>query len=544
MRGAATLILLAAVVHGNGAWGAERSGSIPDDETLESSGAVIGEIEIEAQDIFDLENPKENNWAFRAANAVHISTRPGVIRRLILFHSGDPYRARLLRESERILREQGYLYDAWIEPTRYEDGRVDVRVRTRDVWTLTPGIGFSRAGGKNEIRIGIEEKNLLGYGKEIGIRWNKGIDRTQVLYRYRDPAVLGSRVFLDARYADNSDGFGRLLTVARPFYAQDVRWAASGEIFDDESIVSLYDRGAIFASFQQTTRFLEVWGGVGQRTGGGRVLRGSLGYTFEERRFATDPGGGLPPPEGVPAPRTLAYPWVGFETFGDRFLEVRNLDLIMRTEDLFLGSYLDARFGVSDEAFGAQGPARLVFGGNWRGGWAFQERNYLLGRAGIEGRYGAGTTENLVVGGSLRTVVRQGLRWAFVAELGADVSRNLDPERQILLGGDTGLRGYPIRYARGDRRWLLSIEERFYSDWELLKLVHVGAAVFADVGRAWFGSGEPEDLGILKDVGIGLRLSSSRSAQGAMLHLDLAFPLDGEADIRGTQLVIKSRERF
>jgi hemolysin activation/secretion protein len=88
------------------------------------------------------------------------------------------------------------------------------------------------------------------------------------------------------------------------------------------------------------------------------------------------------------------------------------------------------------------------------------------------------------------------------------------------------------------------VEERFYSDRELFRLVHVGAAVFADVGRAWFGSGEPDDLGTLRDVGIGLRLSSSRSADGAMLHVDLAFPLDGEAGIRGSQLVIKSRERF
>lgn len=517
---------------------------VPEDAVLEAAGAVIGEIEIDAQDIFNLDDPEENHWAFRAANFLHVSTRPAVVRSLLLFRSGDPYVGRLLRESERILRGQRYLYDAWIEPTRYENGRVDVRVRTRDVWTLTPGISFSRAGGENLWRIGIEESNLFGTGKEVTVRREENLDRTQVLYRYRDPGVAGSRVVLHAQYADNSDGYGRLLAVARPFYAQDVRWAVAARAFDDESTVSLYDRGEIFASFAQATRFLDGWYGVGERRPTGTVLRWKLGYTFEEKRFGPDPTGGLPPPDGVPSDRTLAFPWVGLETFQDRFVEVTDLDQIVRTEDLYLGSRLEARLGVSDPAFGAEGPTRLVFDAAWRGGTPFDGNRYLLGRAAVSGRYGSGLTENLVIGGAGRAFLRHGRRWAFVAEASADVSRRLDPEFQIVLGGDTGLRGYPVRYARGDRRWLITLEERWYADAELLKLLHVGAAIFADLGRAWFESGEPEDLGVLKDVGVGLRLASSRSAQGAMLHVDVAVPLDGEREIRDVQVVIRGRDRF
>lgn len=42
---------------------------------------------------------------------------------------------------------------------------------------------------------------------------------------------------------------------------------------------------------------------------------------------------------------------------------------------------------------------------------------------------------------------------------------------------------------------------------------------------SWRGTVQDGDLGLLRDVGLGLRLSSSRSGQGAMVHLDLAFPL-------------------
>src|SRR4029453_7544016 len=56
---------------------------------------------------------------------------------------------------------------------------------------------------------------------------------------------------------------------------------------------------------------------------------------------------------------------------------------------------------------------------------------------------------------------------------------------QLLLGGDNGLRGYPLRYQAGDALALFTLEQRFYTDWQPLKLVNVGAAVFFDAGRAW-----------------------------------------------------------
>src|SRR6516162_7815429 len=48
---------------------------------------------------------------------------------------GDRYNRRLIDESERILRADGYFYDAWIREISYHDKQVDLRVTTRDVWT-------------------------------------------------------------------------------------------------------------------------------------------------------------------------------------------------------------------------------------------------------------------------------------------------------------------------------------------------------------------------------------------------------------------------
>jgi hemolysin activation/secretion protein len=115
----------------------------------------------------------------------------------------------------------------------------------------------------------------------------------------------------------------------------------------------------------------------------------------------------------------------------------------------------------------------------------------------------------------------------------------------VLLGGDNGLRGYPLRYQGGEGRWLLTMEQRFYSDWYPFRLVHVGGAVFADVGAAFgtnpYGS---ETRDTLADVGFGLRLGNSRSGLGNVLHIDVAFPLNADKSIKNMQLLVETKRTF
>src|SRR5215469_1980945 len=85
---------------------------VPAPEELEAAGAVIGQVFVDNQNIFDLEDPRDDNWLFRAADDLHIKTKPAVIRTQLLFRPGDPYNRRLIDESERILRADGYFYDA------------------------------------------------------------------------------------------------------------------------------------------------------------------------------------------------------------------------------------------------------------------------------------------------------------------------------------------------------------------------------------------------------------------------------------------------
>ncbi len=137
--GAAVLLLYAL-----GANVSAAEGEIPTPAELEALGAVIGNVTITASDIFDTRIEGEDGWLYRTANRLHIKTRPAVIRDQLLFKPGDPYVHRLLQESERILRDRGYLYDAVISAVGWDGRAVDLEVHTRDVWTLNPGVSFSR----------------------------------------------------------------------------------------------------------------------------------------------------------------------------------------------------------------------------------------------------------------------------------------------------------------------------------------------------------------------------------------------------------------
>src|SRR5205085_6052649 len=116
---------------------------------------------------------------------------------------------------------------------------------------------------------------------------------------------------------------------------------------------------------------------------------------------------------------------------------------------------------------------------------------------------------------------------AFYASLSADrLGAGAQAPDQLLLGGDTGLRGYPLRYQSGDRRALVTIEQRVYTDWYPFRLARVGAAVFYDRGRAWGGVNQNTVNGSwLSDAGVGLRVALDRAAFGNVLHADVAVPM-------------------
>ncbi|HEY0686777.1 MAG TPA: hypothetical protein VGD45_30835 [Steroidobacter sp.] len=513
---------------------------VPTDAELEQRGARIGRIDIRVDEVF--EDTLSLSGPYRVVNGLHISTHDETVRQQLLFRSGEPFHRRVLDETERLLRGRRYLNEASVTPVSYnDDNTVDVLVRVHDVWTLSPGFSFGRKGGENSTRMKFEDTNFLGLGKQISLARTGDVDRTAWQLAYVDPHLFGSWWTLSTAYSSMSDGSEQALALSRPFYALDSHWSANLGASDEDSAISRYSLGKRIERFDMHERQFDVGGGLSSGLHDGWTVRYLAGFRYDARSFATRQD---ELEVSIPDDRTLAYPWVGIEFIEDNYLSTRNLDQIGRTEDLYLGRSARLEAGFASTAFGSTRDA-FILNGSLQAGADLDRERYLIHSLGWRGRLEDGELTDAVLDANSRFYLRQSERSVFFASVTASLTSQLDPEKQLLLGGDNGLRGYPLRYQAGDANALLTLEERFYSSWQPLHLFNVGAAVFFDAGRAW-GQDEhaaaPE--GWLKDVGLGLRLGSARSGLGNVLHIDLAMPLDRTADVDSLQLLIETRKSF
>ncbi|MEO1248152.1 MAG: hypothetical protein AAFX56_20945 [Pseudomonadota bacterium] len=505
-------------------------------------GAVIGELILDRQNVFDLSNPDENNWFYALANRWHIVTRESLIRRQLLVSEGDPYSERLVDESERILRQNAFLFDANVRPVAVDGNRVDVEVATRDVWTLVPDVSVSRSGGENRTKFGIEDTNLLGRGQLIRIARTDDVDRTSDSIEYADNNISRNRWSLAARLADNSDGRSNLLRFTRPFIALDTRWSAGFSVLDDVRETPLYRLGDEAAEFQRKRRYASAFGGWSRGLMSTRTRRFTAGFVYDDNRFAAVPGSSLE--TVVPEDRKLVYPFLGFEIVEDRFETGNNRDQIGKTEDFYLGTRFSATLGWADSGLGSDRDA-AIFTANFSKGFGSLKKRALILNFDGGARNESGRTANAVANLSARYYWRWADKRTFFMTLAATAGHNLDLDNPIQLGGNTGLRGYPLRYQSGDSKLLFTVEQRFFTDWYPFRLVRVGGAVFADVGRTWGRNpiGENE-LGWLRNAGFGLRFAPTRASANKMIHLDLAFPLDGDSSIDSVQVLLESKRSF
>jgi hypothetical protein len=486
----------------------------------------VGEIRYIRQNVF----PDQNNWLARQANRFNVLTREAALSAALPFATGAVIDDNQRREAERVLRGKPYLYDALVLVREICGDEVKLDVVVRDVWTFTPNLGVSRAGGENAFVLGLSDVNLLGTGKSVWLQYFDDEDRSGSILTYDDPNLWGSRWAGTAVYADNDDGGRYGLNLTRPFFALDTPFATgfAFEHVEQEQDLDFLGEDEFTLDAESDTVNLFVGRSGGRRNGW--VNRYIVGYRYVEEQFEF--------PADFPGPRQtrreFSYPYLAWQRLEDRFVERTNVERVGITEDLALGWSSYAEVGWSSETFGGEGD--YVLG---RASVAFRDylsdQQLLTFGAQFRGRYNVDDhrSEDVVFNTSVAYLWAQAPKWRFYLSARYTQTRNLPADKQLTLGGDTGLRGYPSRYQPGDRSYLFTVEQRYHSDAEPLGLLRLGYAVFVDVGRAWFADDAPawmppregDHFDHLINFGVGLRLESIRTRRDRILHIDLAKPL-------------------
>jgi hypothetical protein len=516
---------------------------LPSDDELEAAGARIGGIEIDTIQIFDLNDPEDNNWLFRTADRLHIRTRVSAIAAQLLFRRGDLYSRRLLDETARNIRlNSSFLREPAIGPIRYHDGIVDIGVITHDVWTLQPGINFGRSGGANTTSFDISDSNFLGYGKSVEIGHGQNVDRSTTFLRWVDPNVWGSHWDDAAQYSRNSDGTVWSLGAGKPFYSLEVRNAGGVGIGHNHSIFTRYRLGEEYDAYDNNWRTADLYIGDALRITDLWSERLLLGWRVDRNRFRPPPN--QTPLAPLPQDRNLSYPYARMQWIENHYETTRNRDLIARTEDVHFGLDASVGLGLATPAFGSDRHS-VIADTEINYGWQFGASQELFIDSRLASRFEHGELRDAIITWTSSYYLTTSDQTRMVVRFSGDAGHDLDGDHTLQLGGDTGLRGYPLRYQNGNQRALFTVEERLYTNYYLFRLVNLGAAAFYDMGRTWGTTLVPTpQLGLLKDVGVGLRLGNARSSFGSVIHIDVAVPLDRTASISSVQFLVSTQQSF
>lgn len=546
--------------------GAVAEAPLPSGRELEAAGARIGTIRIHRLNIFDPTDPKEDYRLYRLANRLHIMTREQAIRRELLFREGDPYRQDLINETERNLRNLNIIRHVRIRPVAYHDGLVDLEVSSQDTWTLRPSVHISRAGGDTATSFSFSELNLLGRVKVLQINRRNEIDRSTTGLLYSDPRLFGSRLSLNAFYDDSSDGVSRGLALSRPFFALGSRWSMNASAQHLEQTSRLFEDGDTVSEFRQFSESLNFSYAFSTGYRDDRVRRYGFGYGYLRNVFTQEPGdeGFCPDPrpdDCIPVPHSQKFsgPFFALQRLKSRFIKVTNYNKFDREEDFNLGNELSLTTQLSLRSLGADRSEAIVSLAD-AFGVSLSESANLFFSLSLTGRAGAGEVSNVISSEAAESYRRiSNVTFSEAAEsywrmtshqtlytrLAFDAGIHLDGENQLLLGGETGLRGYPTRQFAGDRRLLFTLEHRYFGDWEILRLFRIGFASFADVGDAWYGSDGEKLSDLHPDFGFGLRFAVIRSSVASVSRLDLAYSVDaGQTDSPRLQILFGTALKF
>ena len=503
------------------------------DEDLE--GLPIVAITFDRFNIFDTTDPKTDAWFYRWANALHVVSKEDFLRSMLLFKEGDPYSSSAAAESARILRSLGIVNPVDIIAHRVEGG-VEVSVETHDRWSLRLGGQGDVSGSRSSFGFDIEENNLLGWGKSLGVAYESDDERSAWSYRYFDPNIFNTRWRLNLEHADLSDGSRDEVRIDRPFYSLATRWTWGVEARQEELIEYLYSQTESVVMGDRESESFRVWGGA-RLPGNTHITRRLVGaWVYRQDLFSDWQWETQGEPYPTPENKTIQGPGLGFEHISDRFIVVKGFRAWTVQEDVAMGPNFSASTVVSTPATGGDRKRILyAFGAHvarQKGRWL------LLGDAWLSGRYEDAGIRNLLAG--IQLAGAQLGPSGFQARLLAETSRDLDLNHQLTLGSDIGLRGWDPDSFDGTGRALLNIQWRKLIKEDVFGLFSFGVVAFGDAGITWNPRVGPDTDGIRVDAGVGLLFDLSHLSRTNLLRVDLAFPDDGT----GPTIIVSTRTIF
>ena len=510
----------------------------------EKHAYAVGKITIEQRQVFDesdstflqsvgdIVRPVGDlaQTARKFANDVHVLTREEVIRREILFKEGEPYDQQLVDETARHLRKLGFIGDISISSDTLPNNTIDVTVKTRDRWTLSPSLSAAAGGGVTGFGVGIREENLFGMGQKAQVGYNRISDRANpngAEIGFTEPRSFGSWWSTALLYRDADELRQASIDVQRPFYADAADWAARGYANAGRVRIRQYQDGNVLRDdyLNQENQLMWYASSFGTET----KLQVAAGY-FRMRSSADS---------------------MELRPFDNIDLVIGSISILSR--GYYKGSYIENFGRVEDVPVGYQvgltlgrnlhysslgavdyfgrvfGQGSVQFGGGVSGHYKASVASYFIGD----------TPSEMTVSATALHYWRLLPNQTLLGRISTTIGSHWAPSSQLTLGSFSGLRGYRSYEFAGQRLLVVNVEHRMFS---LLRLwfLKIGAAFFFDSGVVWNQGEGFYGHQFHSSAGVGLQIESGKNLGNGIFRVDFAYNMDQ----RRVALVLSSDHLF
>ncbi|MBK7074308.1 MAG: hypothetical protein IPH44_18590 [Myxococcales bacterium] len=526
------------------------------------TGKRIGQVLVTTLPVFGDETP-----FLRWANLFHWRSKAQVIKRELVLGPGDRWDADQIDESIRHLRDPLNTSVAVIVAVRAASGaadEVDLLVVTRDVWSLRTNYnGELQDGTFTFLTISLSENNFFGSRTlaALAFRMDQAtfslgpvfIDKN-AFGRHLDVRAAGGPLWNRQSY--ELEGSESTVTVSRPLWSLATTWGVYGEWSHKNSIVRRY-RGNVLRTYDAPStpdddalpwRYRDrQWSASVQvvRSRGARwKQRPKLGYELASQRpsvladFAGDAAARADfEAEVMPRSERSGRLFAGYELFTASYRDYRDVDSFDVAESVRIGPRVQLVLGVAPRWLGSDRAFGTV---------AFEEGvtvplgddGLLTTAGGVGARLEDGALIDRSVTQSLRLVTPRVAWLRLVSEAKATGFFREQANRRIFVGGDAGLRGFPVGAFVGRRALVWQSELRTGSVRMPFGL-RWGFVAFYELAGA---GNTVRTVDLHHDVGVGLRsLTPQLSAEP--FRIDLAMPLDG-IDRYRPRLIVGYRQAF
>jgi hypothetical protein len=194
-------------------------------------GKIIRHINIETLDPFGYTIAdtikRKQNLLLKAGNKLHLKTKQVTIRNLLLVRKNQPFDSLLVKESERLVRNQLYVREVsfFVKATAKNSDSVDIYIRQLDNWSIIPNGDLT----SNFVALGFNDKNFFGMGHNIDntFTWHHDTGDLTFNVNYFIPNIRNT--FVNSTIIYGTDRFGNSIksfAVDRPFFSPFAKWAA------------------------------------------------------------------------------------------------------------------------------------------------------------------------------------------------------------------------------------------------------------------------------------------------------------------------------